>query len=173
MDAEDVFPNVPISIDEFESHDPEKEVTNAERVLRFLARNDDKAYKAVEIADVAGVDRNSVHPVLKRLREQGLVRHREPYWAVGDLDDVRDAVVFGSTAEFLNEKLGTESREEWLRASEERKKPRNERQRPKPGVRRPPERTRCSGTRPVQTGEGRDKTVNWHVTPLAGGSATP
>lgn len=122
MNAGDVLPNVPISIDEFESHDPEEEVTNAERVLRFLARNDDKAYKAVEIADATGVERNSVHPVLKRLREQGLVRHREPYWAVGDLDDVRDAVVFGSTAEFLDEKLGTESREEWLKAAEEKKR---------------------------------------------------
>ena len=112
---------MPISIDEFESHEPEEEMTNAERVLRFLVRNDDKAYKAAEIADVAGVDRNSVHPVLKRLREQELVRHREPYWAVGDLNDIQDAVMFQSAAEFLNERLGTESREEWLRAAEEGK----------------------------------------------------
>jgi hypothetical protein len=108
---------VPISIDEFESHAPEEGVTNAEHVLRFLARNDDKAYKAIEIADAAGVDRNSIHPVLKRLREQGLVRHREPYWAAGDLDDIRDAVVFQSTAKFLDERLGSESREEWLNAA--------------------------------------------------------
>lgn len=110
---------MPISIDEFESHEPEEGMTNAERVLRFLARNDDRAYKAVEIAEATGVDENSIHPVLNRLKERGLVRHREPYWAVGDLDDVQDAVVFGSTVEFLNEELGAESREEWLKAAEE------------------------------------------------------
>lgn len=37
---------------------------------------------------------------------------------VGDLDDVWDAVVFSSAAEFLDERLGTESREEWLNAAE-------------------------------------------------------
>jgi parallel beta-helix repeat protein len=46
---------MPISIDEFESHGPETRETNAERVLGFLARNDDKAYKALEIADATGV----------------------------------------------------------------------------------------------------------------------
>ena len=110
---------MPISIDEFETHEPEEGMTNAERVLRFLARNDDRAYKAVEIAEATGVEENSIHPVLNRLKERGLVRHREPYWAVGDLDDVKDAVVFGSTVEFLDEELGTESREEWLKVAEE------------------------------------------------------
>jgi len=110
---------VPISIDEFESHDPEQRGTNAERVVRFLARNRDKAYKAAEIAEATEVNRNSIHPVLKRLEERGVVRHREPYWAIGDLEAVRDAIVFGSTAEFLEERLGPESRDEWLRAADE------------------------------------------------------
>ena len=109
---------MPISIDEFESHDPEKRETNAERVVRFLARNQDKAYKAVEIAEATGVNENSIHPVLNRLEERRLVRHREPYWAIGDIEDIQDAVVFSSTAEFLDDVLGPESREEWLRASE-------------------------------------------------------
>lgn len=110
---------MPISIDEFESHDPEERETNAERVVRFLARNRDKAYKAIEIADATGVDENSIHPVLTRLEDRGLVRHREPYWAIGDIEDVQDAVVFSSTAEFLDEELGPESRDEWLRAAED------------------------------------------------------
>lgn len=110
---------MPISIDEFESHDPEKQETNAERVVRFLARNRDKAYKAIEIAEATDVNENSIHPVLNRLEERGLVRHREPYWAIGDLEAVRDAIVFSSTAEFLDEALGPESREEWLTAARE------------------------------------------------------
>ena len=72
------FTSVPISIDEFESHDPEKRETNAERVVHFLAENRDKAYKAIEIAEATGVDENSIHPVLNRLEDRGLIRHREP-----------------------------------------------------------------------------------------------
>ena len=110
---------MPISIDEFESHDPKKHKTNAKRVVRFLAENQDKAYKAIEIAEATGVDGNSIHPVLDRLEERGLVRHREQYWAIGDLEEVHNATVFSSTAEFLDDALGPESREEWLRASED------------------------------------------------------
>jgi hypothetical protein len=109
---------VPISIDEFESHDPEKRETNAERVVRFLAENRDKAYKAIEIAEATGVDENSIHPVLNCLEERGLVRHREPYWAIGDVEKVQNAMAFSSTVAFLDDVLGPERREEWLRASE-------------------------------------------------------
>lgn len=107
---------MPISIDEFESDDSEPASTNAERVVQFLAHNSDKAYKAVEIAREVNVNENSIHPVLNRLESRGLVRHREPYWAIGDLDAVRDAFVFSSTAGTLDRKLGEESRDEWLDA---------------------------------------------------------
>lgn len=110
---------MPISIDEFESHDPSSRETNAERVVRFLARNRDKAYKAVEIAEATGITQNSIHPVLNRLEDRELVRHREPYWAIGDVDAVRDAMAFSSAAEVLDEELGSESREEWLGAARE------------------------------------------------------
>jgi len=110
---------VPISIDEFESHEPTRRETNAERVVRFLARNHDKAYKAIEIAEATDINKNSIHPVLKRLKEQGLVRHSEPYWAIGDLEDIRDTMLFSGTAEFLDETLGSESRKEWVAAAEE------------------------------------------------------
>lgn len=110
--------SVPISIDEFESHNPGERETNAEQVLRFLARNHDKAYKAVEITEATDVSKNSIHPVLRRLEERELVRHREPYWAIGDPEAVRDAVAFSSTAAFLDDELGNESRAEWLAAGE-------------------------------------------------------
>lgn len=101
-----------ISIDEFESHDSEAQPTNAERVVRFLAQNHEKAYKAVEIAEATGVTKNSIHPVLSRLEERGLVRHKEPYWAVGDIEAVQDAKVFSSTVEFFDDTLGSERRDE-------------------------------------------------------------
>ncbi|GAA0510680.1 hypothetical protein SAMN04488066_10986 [Halorubrum aquaticum] len=110
---------MPIGIDEFDSRDPEDRDTNAERVVRFLVRNRDKAYKAAEIAEATEVSENSIHPVLNRLAERDLVRHREPYWAIGDLDAVREATTFASTAGFLDDELGPESRGEWLAAARE------------------------------------------------------
>ena len=109
---------MPISIDEFEAHDTDSEPTNAERVLRFLARNREQAYKATEIAEETGVNRNSIHPVLMRLEAQNLVRHREPYWAIGDPDAVRSASVFHEIASFLDDELGPERRAEWIEAAE-------------------------------------------------------
>jgi predicted ArsR family transcriptional regulator len=108
---------MPISIDEFESRDERDEPTNAERVLRFLVQNRDRAFKAAEIADAADIDENSIHPVLKRLEERELIRHKPPYWALGDLEAIRDASMFGSTAAFLDAELGSESRDEWLEAA--------------------------------------------------------
>ena len=108
-----------IDIDEFEAADTSGDETNAERVGRFLLRNRDKAFKAREIAEQTGVGENSVHPVLGRLHDRGLVRHKRPYWAVGDVDAVKSALAYHDTVEFLDEELGSESREEWLEAASE------------------------------------------------------
>jgi hypothetical protein len=109
---------VPISIDEFERFGRQgRRETNAERVVRFLVENSDKAFKATEIADETDVHPNSIQPVLSRLRSRGLVRHKEPYWALGDIERVRDAYAFRSAAQLLDEKVGEENREEWISAA--------------------------------------------------------
>lgn len=109
---------MPISIDEFEEYDSDAErLTNAERVLRFLLQNREQAFKATEIAEGAGVAQNSIHPVLNRLERRDLVRHKEPYWAIGDVETVREAFEFRSTAAFLDDKLGEERRSTWLDAA--------------------------------------------------------
>ena len=105
---------MPISIDEFGSRDSERGETNRERVVRFLANNPDKAYRAIEIAEATDINKNSIHPVLQRLKKQELVRHKRPYWTIGDRKNVRDAFQLRSTASFLDETLGTESRTEWV-----------------------------------------------------------
>ena len=110
---------MPISIDTFDEYEsPNRRETNPERVLRFLAENREQAFKATEIAEATGVNENSIQPVLGRLRSRGLVRHKEPYWAIGDVERVREAYVFHSASEFLDEELGPESREEWLEAAQ-------------------------------------------------------
>lgn len=109
---------MPISIDEFDEYESlERHRTNAERVIEFLIENRDKAFKATEIAEETGINENSIQPVLNRLRSRELVRHKEPYWAIGDIERVRDAFMFQSAAQFLDEKLGEEHRDEWLAAA--------------------------------------------------------
>jgi hypothetical protein len=107
---------VSIDIDEFEEKS-EAELageTNAERVLRFLAQNDDRAFKPATIADQTGVNENSIGNVLARLEDRSLVRHKGPYWAITD-DDQRLASFsdYFRTTSALNDRLGEEDPDEW------------------------------------------------------------
>jgi Mn-dependent DtxR family transcriptional regulator len=105
-----------IDIDEFENGDPDewREPTNAERVVAFLARREDRAWSRSEIADRAGVKRNSIGAVLSRLEDDGLVRHRGGYWAITDDEErLRGAVEFHELAERLDVAFGPERRSDW------------------------------------------------------------
>lgn len=106
---------MPIDIDTFEreSSFENAESTNAERIVAFLARNDDKAWTRGEIADETGLDPNVVSSVLNRLKRQELVRHKSPYWALGDWQRVRAAYDLRDTVDSLNERLGEEDMDEW------------------------------------------------------------
>jgi hypothetical protein len=77
---------MPIDIETFEE---ESEFDDAEplrlQILRYLARHDDKAFTRSEIADALDTDPNSVSAILSRLKEQRLVRHKPPYWALGEI----------------------------------------------------------------------------------------
>lgn len=78
---------MPISIDRFES-EPDETLdisvgSQPDRILRFLAERPDQAFRQKEIHEETGINRGSVGAVLSRLEDRGLVRHREPYWAVG------------------------------------------------------------------------------------------
>lgn len=106
-----------IDIDRFEDGDPESldDPTNAERVLSFLARYDDRAWKQSEIADRTGVKRGSIGPVLRRLDERGLVRHKGEYWAItDDSDRLRKAVDLHRITQNLDRRFGEERRSDWV-----------------------------------------------------------
>lgn len=104
-----------IDIEEFENAPEEalRSRSNPERVLEFLAANDDKAFKAVEIAEETGVDENSIGTVLKRLEDRDLVRHRGEYWAIGEPERLRSFERYRRATERLNDRYGTENRDEW------------------------------------------------------------
>lgn len=106
-----------IGIDEFEerSADELRELSNPERVIAFLAGHPDRAWKAAEIAERAGVHENSIHPVLSRLEDRGLVRHKGPYWAITDDEKrVRRAYDHHRTTELFDARYGEEDRGDWL-----------------------------------------------------------
>ncbi|QIO25128.1 MarR family transcriptional regulator [Haloarcula sp. JP-L23] len=68
--------------------------TNAYGILTFLGQHDEQGFKPSEIAERTGIKPGSVRGTLKRLEDDGLVRHAEPYWAIGD--DDRVAALAGS-----------------------------------------------------------------------------
>ncbi|MFC6724019.1 MarR family transcriptional regulator [Halobium palmae] len=92
---------------------------DTERVVRFLAENDDRAWKATAIAEQTGVDRDSVSTRLVRLEERGIVRHKEPYWAITD-DERRLAGAYRlhEATERQDERYGQESRDDWQPADQ-------------------------------------------------------
>jgi DNA-binding MarR family transcriptional regulator len=107
---------MPIDLEEFERSEDEelKKETNADRVLRFLWENSDKAFTQSEIREGTGVKRGSASVVLSRLEDAGLVRHKGNYWAVGDEDRVASEVSFVESAKTANERFGEEDMDEWL-----------------------------------------------------------
>lgn len=78
MISDTVRTAMPIDIETFTeaSADDLIEVTNAEKVVRFLIRNYDKAFTPFEIPEGAGVKKNSIRTVLRRLEERDLMRHK-------------------------------------------------------------------------------------------------
>ena len=105
-----------IDRDTFEntSEDELEELSIPDQVLGFLAANDDRAFKAREIASQIGIDEGAGSTALSRLKDRGLVEHKATYWAVTD-DAERLGRYSGyerATALF-NDQLGTEDKESW------------------------------------------------------------
>ncbi|EMA55341.1 MULTISPECIES: MarR family transcriptional regulator [Halococcus] len=105
-----------IDIERFEDEDADAlDRTNAERVVGFLATNDDRAWTQSEISDRTGVKRGSIGPVLSRLHDRGLVRHRGRFWAITDDEErLTGAIALHRITESLDERYGSENREAWL-----------------------------------------------------------
>lgn len=84
---------MPLDIERFETAEAVDAPTTGERIMGFLAANDTQAYTRREIADAIDADPETVGTNLTRLKRRGLVRHREPYWALtGDLAHARDVL---------------------------------------------------------------------------------
>lgn len=101
---------MPISIDTFENDPTLTALSIAEQVLMYLARHSHQAFTRSELAAAIDADANAVGSALSRLKKQGLVRHRDTYWAITDDPDRLRAA---SELHALFEQLAAEEAEEF------------------------------------------------------------
>lgn len=89
--------------------------TQPERVLSFLAANADQAFRPTEIAAETDIPKNSINPVLQRLEERGLVRHKGAYWAItDDTDRLQSLTQYELVTKSMNDLYGDETPREWV-----------------------------------------------------------
>ena len=117
-----------IDMETFENTPEEalRELSNPERVLRFLITNNDRAFKAAEIAKQAGVNDNSISTVLGRLEERDLVRHKGEYWAIGAKDRLQSFGQYQRATDRLNERYGREDKAQWQKVAPDKPHPKAE-----------------------------------------------
>lgn len=94
-----------------------QEGSNSHKILAFLAEHPDQGFTPKEIHDATGVTRGSVGKTLQRLEERQLVRHAEPYWAIGEDDRVGTYLSMVSSLETISQREGTEDYDEWRNAA--------------------------------------------------------
>lgn len=78
---------VPVKFDAYEDeeNDADRAIdpdSNAYLILEFLASHPETGFTPKEIHDATDISRGSVGTTLSRLEDRGLVRHKEPYWAI-------------------------------------------------------------------------------------------
>lgn len=105
---------------DFEAYTPEEddgirpvEGSNAYAILRFLAGRPDKGFTPKEVTEATGLPRGSVGPTLARLEESGLVRHKEPYWAIAEDDRLGAHAAMLHGLEAAEDRFGDEDWGDW------------------------------------------------------------
>lgn len=84
---------MPVQFDDYERESDEvdwvlTQGSNAHTILSFLLDHPETGFTPSEIAEATGIPEGSVGPTLQRLHQRGLVRHKEPYWAISTDDRV-------------------------------------------------------------------------------------
>ena len=90
------------------------ELSVPDQVLGFLAANDDRAFKAHEIASQIDVDESGVSTALSRLKNRDLVEHKATYWAItDDAERLEGYSGYERATTLFNEQFGTEDKQSW------------------------------------------------------------
>ncbi|WP_436910997.1 MarR family transcriptional regulator [Halosimplex marinum] len=109
---------MPVDFDEYADRQSENDLafdpdTHAYHILTFLGEHPDAGFKPSEIADETDIKPGSVRGTLKRLEEQGLVRHAEPFWAIGDDDRLAGSTGTMLGLKALGDRYGDDEFEGW------------------------------------------------------------
>ena len=75
---------MPIKLDPNDEPPPVKPGTNAHELLSVLLEYPEMGFTPKELAEMTTVPHPSVHKTLTRLREKGLVRKIDSYWALAE-----------------------------------------------------------------------------------------
>lgn len=75
---------MPIELDSTDEIPPVRPGTNAHELLSVLLDHPDMGFTPKELAQMTDVSHSSVHKTLSRLKEKGLVRKVDSYWAVSE-----------------------------------------------------------------------------------------
>ena len=105
-----------IDRDTFENTSEEElaDLSVPDRVLGFLAANEDRAFKTRETASQIGVDEGAVSTALSRLKDRDLIEHKATYWAItDDTERLEGYSGYERATALFNEQLGTEDKESW------------------------------------------------------------
>lgn len=105
-----------IDRDTFEDASEEElaELSVPDQILGFLIANDDRAFKAREIASQIGLDKGAVSTALTRLKDRNLVEHKGTYWAVtNDAERLEGYSGYERATALFNEQFGEEDKESW------------------------------------------------------------
>jgi hypothetical protein len=111
-----VFSTMSIDRDTFEntSEDELADLSVPDQVLGFLAANEDRAFKAREIASRIGIDEGAVSTALSRLKDRDLVEHKATYWAItDDAERLEGYSGYERATTLFNDQLGAEDKESW------------------------------------------------------------
>jgi len=96
------------------SEDELADLSVPDQVLGYLAVNEDRAFKAREIASQIGADEGAVSTALSRLKDRDLVEHKATYWAITDDAERLDGYSgYERATALFNNQLGTEDKEAW------------------------------------------------------------
>lgn len=75
---------MPIKLDSNDEAPPVRPGTNAHELLMVLLEHPDMGFSPKELAELTDVPHSSVYKTLARLREKGLVRNVDSYWAIAE-----------------------------------------------------------------------------------------
>ena len=106
------------------SEDELADLSVPDQVLGFLVANDERAFKAREIASRTSLDEGAVSTALSRLKERELVEHKATYWAVTDDEERLEGYSgYERATALFNEQLGAEDKDTWREHAPEKAHP--------------------------------------------------